>query len=683
MGGVDQTFVSAYIFEPPRALVAFSFSASLVSVIALCFSSSFTQSSSLPFFVVILYPCPHPLTSHLPSMTVTGTPGSGQPWWKDAVVYQVYPASFMDANGDGMGDLAGITSKLDYLDQLGVDVIWICPMYDSPQYDLGYDIADYEAIYKPYGDLGDMQTLIDGCHARGMRIIVDLVINHTSHEHAWFKESRASADSPKRDWYIWRPAKHDPVTGERQPPNNWRSNFGGSAWTWDEATGEYYLHLFAPQQPDLNWENEQTRKAIYDSAMRFWLDRGVDGFRIDTVNMYSKTPGLPDAPVINPSSEWQMAAGQYCNGPRMHEYLAEMNAVLAPYGTTMTVGELPHTPDLSKVLKYVSAAEKQLDMVFQFDVVDVGFGKDYKYDTTPKNWVLPDLKRAIQSTQHLIKGTDAWTTAFMENHDQARSVSRFASDSPEHRVASGRMLALLNATLSGTLFIYQGQEIGMVNVPKDWPLEEFKDIESTNYYAEVERRIAAAAESGDPVPEAEQQSRRAAALAAMQHLSRDNARVPMAWDGSNAQGGFSSNPKTWMRTHDLSPTEINVASQLGDEASVLEFWRRMLGVRRQLAPLLVHGDFDLLDMADRTLFSYTKTGKNEDGTTAASAAYVVLNFSGEKQEFSLPEVPTSAGGKPWGLKVSTSTAPASASQTQHETVLGPWEGRLYVSAPSK
>ncbi|KAJ1334212.1 oligo-1,6-glucosidase [Microdochium nivale] len=351
----------------------------------------------------------------------------------------------------------------------------------------------------------------------------------------------------------------------------------------------------------------------------------------------------------------------------------------------MTVGELPATPDLAKVLKYVSAAEKQLDMVFQFDVVDIGFGKDFKYDTVPRNWVLPDLKRAVQSTQHLIKGTDAWTTAFMENHDQARSVSRFGSDAPEHRVASGRMLALLNATLSGTLFVYQGQEIGMVNVPKDWPLEEYKDIESTNFYREVERRIAASPE-GSSLSEEDKESRRADARAALQHLSRDNARVPMAWDSSNAQAGFSSNPATWMRTHDLSPTEINVASQLGDDASVLEFWRRMLAVRRQLAPALVHGDFDLLDAADETLFSYTKTSLD-----ATTTVYVVLNFSSQTQHFSLPEVPSSSssssaaaqGRKPWSLTVSTSATPASASATQHATVLEPWEGRLYVSAASK
>jgi len=607
---------------------------------------------------------------------VTKTTSAPQePWWKNAVVYQVYPASFKDSNGDGMGDLPGITSKLDYLAQLGIDVIWICPMYDSPQYDLGYDISDYEAIYPPYGSLADMQTLIDGCHSRGMRIIVDLVINHTSHEHAWFKESRSSKTNPKRDWYIWKAPRYDPVTGERRPPNNWRSNFDGSAWTYDEATEEYYLHLFASQQPDLNWENEATRKAIYDSAMRFWLDRGVDGFRIDTVNMYSKPPGLADAPITNPAVEWQRAATEYCNGPRMHEFLTEMNAVLAPYGTTMTVGELPATPDLSKVLKYVSAAEKQLDMVFQFDVVDVGFGADHKYATTPKNFTLPQLKHAIRSTQRLITGTDAWTTAFMENHDQARSVSRFANDSPQHRVASGRMLALLNATLSGTLFVYQGQEIGMVNVPKSWGMEEYKDIESGNFYREVEARLSSSAVSAE-----DKEATLAKARAALQHLSRDNARVPMAWDSSNPQAGFSDVAKTWMRTHDLSPTEINVAAQLGDDASVLEFWRRMLKLRKQLPEVLVHGDFEVLDPDDHKTFKYTKTSSGK-----ATQAFVVLNFSDDRQDFSLPEAPSGdgTGGKPWALTVSTAATPASADANQHATVLQPWEGRLYVSSPSK
>lgn len=286
-----------------------------------------------------------------------------QPWWKESVVYQIYPASYKDSNGDGVGDLPGIISELDYIKSIGVDVIWICPMYDSPQVDMGYDIRDYENVYPPYGTVQDMETLIAETHKRGMRIILDLVINHTSDQHKWFQESRSSKDNPKRDWYIWRPAKY--VNGERKPPNNWRSNFGGSVWTWDEHTQEYYLHLFCPEQPDVNFENDETRKAIYKSAITFWLDKGVDGFRIDTVNMYSKPADLADAPITEPDAEYQFAGFQYCNGPRMHEFLGEMNAIFSKYDA-MTVGECPNTPDIEGVIKYVSAREKQLDMVFQF-----------------------------------------------------------------------------------------------------------------------------------------------------------------------------------------------------------------------------------------------------------------------------------------------------------------------------
>src|SRR5215469_1859838 len=255
-------------------------------------------------------------------MTVT------QAWWQEATIYQIYPASFKDSNGDGIGDLPGIISQLDYIKSVGVDAIWICPMYDSPQYVMGYDISDYESVYPPYGTVDDMDNLIEGCHERGIRIILDLVINHTSHLHAWFQESRSSRDNPKRDWYIWRPAKYD-VAGNRRPPNNWRGNFGGSVWEWDEHTQEYYLHLFCPEQPDLNWENPETRAGIYESAMEFWLRKGVDGFRIDTVNMYSKEPDFKDAPIIDTGVEWQYAADYFCNGPRMHEYLREMNHKLS------------------------------------------------------------------------------------------------------------------------------------------------------------------------------------------------------------------------------------------------------------------------------------------------------------------------------------------------------------------
>jgi oligo-1,6-glucosidase len=568
-------------------------------------------------------------------------------WWKETVVYQVYPASFMDANGDGLGDIRGITSKLDYIKSIGATTIWVCPHYDSPQFDLGYDISDYESVFPPYGTLQDMEDLISGCHSRGMKIIVDLVINHTSHLHQWFKESRSSKTNPKRDWYIWRPAKYDD-DGKRMPPNNWRSNFSTTAWTWDDTTQEYYLHLFCPEQPDLNWENPETRKAIYTSAIEFWLKKGVDGFRVDTVNMYSKPKDLPDAPVINPKAEHQVASSLYCNGPRMHEFLSEMNSIMEPYDT-MTVGECPCTPDRSKVLKYVSAAAKQLDMAFQFDVVDVGQGTEAKYDTTPFNWTLPDLKAAIDNSQSLIVDTDAWTTSFMENHDQARSISRFASDAPEYRVQSGKMLAMLNSTLSGTLFVYQGQEIGMVNMPKDWPIEEYKDVESGNFY-----KYVANATNDDPVALAK-------AKAAIQHLSRDHARYPMCW-APTAQGGFSTNPKTWMRVHDLAG-QINVAQQEADEGSVLAFWKTMLKLRKEHARLLVHGYYQIIDHEDEHVFSYWKTNKGEK-------ALVVLNFTQTEKQLKLPDI-----GASDRLKLVMSTYEPSAYKSG---LLKPYEGRLYI-----
>lgn len=259
-----------------------------------------------------------------PTSSLDVHPSFDKTWWKNGTVYQIYPSCFKDSNGDGIGDIPGIISKLDYIKDLGIDIVWLCPMYESPQIDMGYDISNYEDVHKPYGSVADMDDLIQGCHDRGMRLVIDLVVNHTSDQHQWFKESRSSKNNPKRDWYIWRPAKYD-VNGHREPPNNWRSNFGGSVWQWDEATEEYYMHLFAPEQPDLNWESPAARNAIYQSAMEFWLQKGVDGFRVDTVNMYSKAPGFPDAPVVDLGSQWQGAADYYCNGPRMHEYLQEMN----------------------------------------------------------------------------------------------------------------------------------------------------------------------------------------------------------------------------------------------------------------------------------------------------------------------------------------------------------------------
>ncbi|KAK5999077.1 Alpha-glucosidase [Cladobotryum mycophilum] len=586
-------------------------------------------------------------------------------WWKHAIIYQIYPASFCDSNGDGIGDLPGITSKLDYIADLGVNVIWVCPMYDSPQVDMGYDISNYEDVYRPYGTVQDMETLIRETHARGMKIMLDLVINHTSDQHAWFKESRSSKDSPKRDWYIWRPAKYSP-DGKRLPPNNWRSNFGGgSTWTWDEHTQEYYLHLFAKEQPDVNWENEETRKALYASAMEFWLERGVDGFRIDTVNMYSKPDGLPDAPIIDPGAPFQPAGLLYCNGPRMHEFLGEMNQILAKYGA-ITVGELPNTPDTARVLKYVSAEAKQLDMVFQFDVVDVGFGQTHKFDTTPKNYTLPDLKAAIARTQALIRGTDAWTTVFMENHDQARSISRFANDSPEHRVASGKLLALMQTCLSGTQYVYQGQEIGSVNAPREsYPIENYLDLDSYLYVNYVKEQ------RGEEGLEK--------AITSLQHLARDHARIPIAWNGDAKYGGFSEAAEKagkdvkepWMRPHPLAG-EINVASQLNDPHSILAFWRKALLFRREHVDLLVYGDYRALREEDRDIHIFLKEAPHGSSTKAL----VILNFTDKERTWEQPtakELEVEEGTEVKLVPVISTLGGKVVNQT-----LAPFEGRVYL-----
>jgi alpha-glucosidase len=539
--------------------------------------------------------------------------GTGRIWWKDGVVYQIYPASYQDSNADGLGDIPGIISKIDYIKDLGIDIVWLSPMYESPQHDMGYDVSDYESVYPPYGTVADIEALIEACHSRGMRLILDLVVNHTSDEHAWFKESRSSKTNPKRDWYIWRPAKYA-EDGTKMPPNNWRSFFSGSVWEWDEETQEYYLHLFAKQQPDLNWENPVTRRAIYNSAMEFWLSKGVDGFRIDTVNMYSKGTAFPDAPIVDEGIFEQPASGLFCNGPRMHEFLREMNQQVLSKYDTMTVGELPSTPDPAHVLRYVGANDRQLDMVFQFDLVDLGTGKPHKYEY--EGYKLSDLKEVVSRWQTFIAGTDGWTTAFCENHDQGRSVSRYASDAPEWRERSAKMLAMMMCAMTGTLFIYQGQEIGMINAPKDWPIEDYKDIESINYYNSVAERTNRDPKALDRV------------MKGIQVLGRDHPRLPMQWDDSPFAGFTSSKAGAWMRTHD-SYKDINVASQVKDPKSVLSFWKQMLKIRKEYKDVFIHGEFQGLDMENEQTFIFSKK-------YGAKKALIVLNFTADEQEFKMP-----------------------------------------------
>ncbi|MCJ1477212.1 alpha-glucosidase mal12 [Lambiella insularis] len=564
-------------------------------------------------------------------------------WWKDGTVYQIWPASYKDSNGDGVGDIRGIISTLDYLRDLGIDIVWVSPMYDSPQVDMGYDISDYQNIYSKYGTVADAEVLIKECHDRGMRIIFDLVINHTSDQHAWFKESRSSRDNSKRDWYIWRPAKYDD-DGNRKPPNNWRAHFGGSAWEWDEGSQEYFLHLFCPEQPDLNWENPVTRDAIYASAVKFWLDKGIDGFRVDTMNMYSKGISLPDAAIHDPNSEFQFAPELFCNGPRMHEFLRELNHKVLRHYDCMTVGELPHTPDKADVRRYISAKDPMLNMVFQFDIVDLGQGADYKFETIP--YPLSTLKATIAHLQTLISGTDAWATAFLENHDQGRSISRFASDTPENRVRSGKLLAMLLATLTGTLYLYQGQEIGMINIPQGWPPHDFEDVEAVNYL-----KVVRARSNNDPKAVAD-------AIAGICKVGRDNARTPVHWDDS-AHGGFTSG-EPWMRVHDLYP-EINVKQQQTDPKSVLTFWKQMLKMRKEHRDCFVYGEFEMFDPTDEHTITFSKTWEGE-------RVLVCLNFSGETRNVFVP--------KGWGNEEEWDVLIESRKGSERG-ILGGWEGRIY------
>jgi alpha-glucosidase len=514
-------------------------------------------------------------------------------------------------------------------------------------HDMGYDISDYEKVLPAYGTVEDVEKLIDECHKLGMKLILDLVVNHTSDEHAWFKESRSSRKNEKRDWYFWRPARYD-EQGNRLLPTNYRGYFAGSTWTWDEHTQEYYLHLYAKEQPDLNWDNRATREAIYSSAIRFWLEKGVDGFRVDTVNKYSKRTDFPDAPVTDPKSYIQPAVEMWCNGPRIHEFLREMyDEALAPYGDVMTVGELANTPDPKDVLKYVGASAKQLSMVFHLDIGHIGMGSSLEDKYILQPWKLTEMKAIVGKWQSFVEGTDGWTTAFCENHDNGRSVSRFGSDAPEFRERSAKMLALMMVAMTGTLFLYQGQEIGMINAPREWSIDEYKDIEGLGYYREAERQ---AANGTDP-------SRPERIMDGLRILARDHARLPMQWDDSPNAGFTTGTP--WMRTQDLY-REINVKKQESDPESVLSFWKRVLLLRKEYRELFIHGAFEVVDFENLQTFCFVKSREEE-------RALVALNFTSSPQ-------PLTQAGVAEQMRLLVSNYPTSSLGT-----LQPYEGRIYIS----
>ncbi len=551
----------------------------------------------------------------------SGTPGAGDaagasdgsgaepaPWWRSAVVYQVYPRSFADSDGDGIGDLRGVVQRLDHLAALGVDVLWLSPVYPSPQDDNGYDISDYDGVDPLFGSLADLDQLIDGLHSRGMRLVMDLVVNHTSDEHPWFEASRSGRDDPRRDWYWWRDPRPGHVGGEPgAEPTNWASFFSGPAWEWDAASGQYYLHLFSRKQPDLNWENPAVRREVH-AMMRRWVDRGVDGFRMDVINLVSKVVGedgsLPDGPAV-PGTALGDGSAFYVNGPRLHEYLHEMHEQVLAGRDLMTVGEMPGVT-VTEAQLVSDPARQELDMVFTFEHMNLdqapGGGK---WDLAPLR--LTDLKANLTAWQEGLAG-HGWNSLYWDNHDQPRVVSRWGDDG-EHRVTSAKTLASVLHLLQGTPYVYQGEELGMTNAHLT-SLEGYRDIESLNWAREAVGR-------GVPTQDV---------LHALAVKSRDNARTPVQWD-AGPQAGFTTGTP-WLAVNP-NHVEVNAEAALADPGSVFHHYRRLIELRHTL-PVVVEGGYRLLLPADEQVFAYVRT-------LGEVSLLLVANLSGSGAEVDLGE----------------------------------------------
>ena len=519
-------------------------------------------------------------------------------WWKESVVYQIYPRSFCDSNGDGIGDLNGITGKLDYLKELGIDVIWLSPVYKSPNDDNGYDISDYQAIMDEFGTMEDFDRMLAIAHEKGIKIMMDLVVNHTSDEHKWFIESRKSTDNPYRDYYIWRPAKEDGSL-----PNNWGSCFSGPAWEYDKTTDMYFLHLFSKKQPDLNWDNPAVRQDVFD-MMNWWLKKGVDGFRMDVISLISKEPGLPDKePGINGYATFNVSA----NGPHVHEYLQEMRQKALNNADTITVGECSGVT-LEEAKKYARSDEKELNMVFQFEHMDVDSDEKAGKWTT-KKMDLRNLKKILTRWQKGLQDI-AWNSLYWENHDQPRSVSRFGNDSDEYREISAKMLATCIHMMQGTPYVYQGEELGMTNCPFN-TLDNFRDLESINAFHEL-------TEQGKMTEED--------MMAAIGYKGRDNARTPMQWDDSAYAGFSTTNP--WIMVNP-NYTKINAKDQVNREDSVFKYYQKLIKLRHE-SELIVYGTYDLILDDDKDIYAYIRTLGDEK-------LIVYCNFSENTREVELPE----------------------------------------------
>ena len=550
-------------------------------------------------------------------------------WWKEAVVYQIYPRSFMDSNGDGIGDLNGITEKLEYLRELGIDVIWLSPVYQSPNDDNGYDISDYQAIMEEFGTMEDYDRMLARAHELGIKIMMDLVVNHTSDEHAWFVESRKSVDNPYRDFYIWRKGK------DGKEPNNWGSCFSGSAWKYDSQTDMYFLHLFSKKQPDLNWDNPKVRDRVFE-MMNWWCEKGIDGFRMDVISLISKPEGLPDGI----PGETGYADSGCANGPHVHEYLKEMNRKVLSHYDLITVGEASGVT-LEEAKKYASADGSELNMVFQFEHMGSGPEADNRYGKWDSHKMpLPVWKKILSRWQTGLEGK-AWNSLFLSNHDQPRSVSWFGNDSAEYREISAKMLATCLHMMQGTPYVYQGEELGMCNAYFD-KLEDYRDIESLNAYKELTETCGVSHEE---------------MMGYLKRISRDNARTPMQWDDS-ANAGFTTGTP-WIKVNSNYKT-VNAKQQTTDPDSVFSYYKELIRLRHE-NDIIVYGEYELLEPQNEELFIYTRSWNNEQ-------LMVLCNFT--EKDIVIPAAVTAQIPADAQILISNYVG-------NLESVLRPYEARVY------
>jgi glycosidase len=585
-------------------------------------------------------------------------PDSDRAWWKEAVVYQIYPRSFNDTDGDGIGDLPGVVEKLDYLDDLGVDVVWLCPVYESPNVDNGYDVADYRAILDTFGTMADWEALVEGLHGRDMRLIMDLVVNHTSDEHEWFRRSRAG-DPDYADYYIWREGEsvpereyeeglYDPADyglprdARERPPNDWESFFGGSAWTYDEAREAWYLHLFDRKQPDLNWENPRVREEVFD-LMEWWFEKGIDGFRMDVVNLISKPDGLPDGA---DDDAIVRGADQFVNGPRVHEYVRAMHDEAVP-DDAMTVGEMVEL-DVDEARRFLGDDGDGMSMAFNFDHMRLDFGPEGGR-WSRGDWHLRDLKETITRWQEGLDGC-GWNSLYLGNHDEPRIVSRFGDDDA-YRRESATLFATLLYTLQGTPYLYQGEELGMTNYPFD-SLEEVRDVDTLKNVEALEREGRFTSDED--------------LLELVRYRSRDNARTPMQWSAADHAGFTDGEP--WIAVNP-NHTEVNVAAERADPDSVWHYYRDLIDLRHR-ADVLVYGSYDLLLPDHEDLWVYTRTLTDDAGVVTARTL-TVLNGRGEETAFEPPASVADEGAELLIANYDVDDQGVSAG------TLRPWEARVY------